>query len=253
VKLTALPFPVRKKIFKFKLILHKYLLKSSKPLRSIYDIYLTPAYKDVTFKYYFKGTYGTFFSDLLKNFKTHAVFVDIGANQGLFTILAAKNSNFKEVVSFEPSSRTSSLLRKNLKVNDVKNCRVVQAAISDKNKELVLHSTDGHSGLSTLRSVESKEEKAFEKINAINHVKIDSLIPKHNCYIVKIDVEGHEEVVINELVKCSFFKHVELIFCEIDEDWVEVESIKKTLSSFGFQHFKKIGKKTHYDLLISKT
>jgi hypothetical protein len=44
-----------------------------------------------------------------------------------------------------------------------------------------------------------------------------------------------------------------MIFCEIDEDWVEVESIRKTLSSFGFDKFKKIGKKKHYDLLISKT
>lgn len=252
MKLTVLPFRVRKKIFKFKLILHKYLLRSSKPLKCIYDIYLIPSYKDITFKYCFKGTYGTFFSNLLKNYKTPAVFVDIGANQGLYTILAAKNSNFKEVISFEPSKKTSSLLRKNLEVNNVKNCRVVQAAISDKNKELSLHSTDGHSGLSTLRNTKS-EEKGSEKIKAINHTKIDSLIPEHNCYIVKIDVEGHEEVVINELVKCSFFKQVQMIFCEIDEDWVEVESIRKTLSSFGFHKFKKIGKKKHYDLLISKT
>lgn len=252
MRLAAVPFALRKKVFKFNYILHKYLFKSSKPLKCIYNIYLTPSYNDVTFKYYFKGTYGTFFSNLLKGFKTQAVFVDIGANQGLYTILAAKNSNFKEVVSFEPSSKTSSLLRKNLEINHVKNCRVIEAAISDKNKELTLHSTDGHSGLSTLRDTES-EDKESEKIKAINHTKIDSLIPKHNCYIVKIDVEGHEEVVINELVKCSFFKHVELIFCEIDEDWVEVESIKKTLSNFGFHNFKKIGKKTHYDLLISKT
>jgi hypothetical protein len=67
-------------------------------------------------------------------------------------------------------------------------------------------------------------------------------------------VEGHEEIVINELVKCSFFKNVMQIFCEIDAEWVDVNVIKETLSVNGFSNFEKIGNnKTHYDLLISRT
>ncbi len=61
------PFYFLKKIFKLKYLAHKYLLKTTKHLKYFYRVYLTPNFYDTTFMYYFKGTYGFFLNDFLKN------------------------------------------------------------------------------------------------------------------------------------------------------------------------------------------
>ena len=77
-----IPFYFLKKLYKLKFITYKYLIKPKKAIKSIYGIYLTPAFTDVTFKYYLKGTYGLFLSNLIANIDRDTIFVDIGANQG---------------------------------------------------------------------------------------------------------------------------------------------------------------------------
>ena len=119
-------FYLRKKIYKFIFLTYKYLIKPKKQVKSIYGIYLFPAFKDRTFKYYFKGTYGTFLSELIKSIDTKTLFVDIGSNQGLYSILAGQNKNIDQVISFEPSLQTSKLLKSNLKLNHITNCKVIQ-------------------------------------------------------------------------------------------------------------------------------
>jgi len=244
-----------KKLYKLKFITYKYLIKPKKAIKSIYGIYLTPAFSDVTFKYYLKGTYGLFLSNLISNIDRDTIFVDIGANQGLYSVLAGKNKNIKQVVSFEPSAKTAKLLRSNIKLNKVNNCTVIEKGISDKAGVLHLNISEGHSGKNTFRQLKNNDDSSqSETVEIISHKEIDKLIPDHRRHFVKIDVEGHEEIVINELVKCSFFKNVMQIFCEIDAEWVDVNAIKETLSVNGFSNFEKIGNnKTHYDLLISRT
>ena len=64
--------------------------------------------------------------------------MDIGANQGLYSILAGKNKNFEHIVSFEPSKKTAALLKTNLEINNIKDYQIVEAAISNHNGELKL-------------------------------------------------------------------------------------------------------------------
>lgn len=247
------PFYFLKKIYKLKYLVFKYVINTKNPLKSIYGIYLTPSFKDVTFMYYLKGTYGFFLSDLIKNISNDSTFIDIGANQGLFSILAGKNENIKEIIAFEPAFKTAELLRSNLECNQILNCTVIEKGISNKTGSLQLNTTEGHSGRSTFRELKAGDNTRNESVETINHEEIDKLIRENTNYIIKIDVEGHEEIVIDELIKCSFFKNVSLIFCEIDTAWVDVETIKKKLFSSGFSKIKKIGRgESHYDILISR-
>ncbi|MEE3035602.1 MAG: FkbM family methyltransferase [Bacteroidota bacterium] len=245
-------FYIRKKIYKLIYLVSKYLLKPDRPIKSIYGIYLTPSFQDVTFKYCFKGTYGTFFSHLLEQQKKKSIFIDIGANQGLYSILAGKNPCFEKIIAFEPSLKTAKLLHENLLSNKIENCQVVEAAISDKCGEFKLSVVRGHSGISSLRETKNTTN-TYELIQTINHKQLNEIVPKHKNYIVKIDVEGYENIVINEITKCTFFDNVNYLFCEIDENWVDVDQIKNKLTKFGFTSFEKIGNnKKHYDLMISK-
>lgn len=248
-----IPFYLRKKIYKSIFLVYKYLIRPKKQVKSIYGIYLLPAFKDRTFKYYFKGTYGTFLSNLIKSIDTKTQFVDIGANQGLYSILAGQNKNIDQVISFEPSLRTSKLLKSNLKVNHITNCKVIQKGISHESGQVELHINEGHSGKNSMRELSSMESSRSETVDVIDYQGLDELIPNHSRIFIKIDVEGHEEIVINQLIQCSFFENVYQIFCEVDTNWIDVNRVKVTLKEKGFTSFERMGKNpSHYDLLISR-
>lgn len=249
-------FYLRKKIYKFIFLTYKYLVKPNKQVKSIYGIYLFPAFKDRTFKYYFKGTYGTFLSELIKDIDTKTLFVDIGSNQGLYSILAGQNKNIDQVISFEPSLQTSKLLMSNLKFNHITNCKVIQKGIGNHSGKTQLHVSESHSGKNSMRDsndLKSSANESLETVEIVDHKELNKLIPNHNRIFIKIDVEGYEEVVIHQLIQCSFFENVYQIFCEVDTNWIDVNSLKEMLQEKGFKSFDKIGKNpSHYDLLISR-
>jgi len=236
-------------------LFHKFFTKTTRPLKGFYGIYLTPAYHDKTFEYCFKGTYGTKFSDFLANITEELFFLDIGANQGLYSVLAGKNPAVKKIFSFEPNQLIVKRLTNNLKINQIQASEIISAAISNHTGELSLNTVVGHSGKSSLRTVkqENKTISTVKIIRTINHEELNKLIPGHPLNGIKIDVEGHEEVVIRELVNCEFFKQTQWIFCEIDEKWINPDNIYRLLRKEGFTRFERIGNHpTHYDVMVRR-
>lgn len=234
---------------------HKFFTKTTRPLKGFYGIYLTPAYHDKTFEYCFKGTYGTKFSDFLANITEELFFLDIGANQGLYSVLAGKNPAVKKIFSFEPDQLIGKRLTNNLKINQIQASEIISAAISNHTGELSLNTVVGHSGKSSLRTVkqENKTISTVKIIRTINHEELNKLIPGHPLNGIKIDVEGHEEVVIRELLNCEFFKQTQWIFCEIDEKWINPDNIYRLLRKEGFTRFERIGNHpTHYDVMVRR-
>ena len=245
----------RKKYFKVIFLFQKLFVKTAQPLKGFYNIYLTPSYNDKTFEYCFKGTYGVEFSNWLNNITEEMIFLDIGANQGLYSVLAGKNTAVKKVYSFEPNHEVVDLLINNLKANQIQSYEVIPLAISSQKGELALKTFEGHTGRSTLQTRENTDENnlTIKMIKTINHIELDKRIPSHYPNGIKIDVEGHEEVVIQELIKCDFFKQTQWIFCEIDERWVQPDSIYRLLKNEGFTSFERIGgHPTHYDVMICR-
>ena len=66
--------------------------------------------------------------------------VDIGANIGLYTVIAAKKVGENgKVFAFEPERENNSLLRKNVEINSFKNVFVSDIALSDSAGERELY------------------------------------------------------------------------------------------------------------------
>src|SRR5579862_7898796 len=64
------------------------------------------------------------------------VFIDAGANDGLYTLFAARRVGSAGVVwAFEPSRREYARLEENLKLNQLENVRPFQIALADQNGE----------------------------------------------------------------------------------------------------------------------
>ena len=183
-------FYLRKKIYKFIFLKYKYFIQPKKQVKSIYGVFLFPAFKDRTFKYYFKGTYGTFLSELIKGIDTNTLFVDIGSNQGLYSILAGQNKNIDQVISFEPSLQTSKLLKSNLKFNHITNCKVIQKGIGNHSGKTQLHVSEIHSGKNSMRDnndVKSSANESVETVEIVDYKELNKLIPNHHRIFIKIE------------------------------------------------------------------
>ena len=79
---------------------------------SFYNVKLfNPNFKDPTFRYCNGGAYGNFYSKYLTNQNFFFHFIDVGANIGIYSLIASKNNNCIKIDAFEPNP----IIYKNLK------------------------------------------------------------------------------------------------------------------------------------------
>ena len=144
-------------------------------------------------------------------------------------------------------------MENNLKANEIKDFEIIPYALSNKKQKINLFSFDNHSGKSTLQSQINKSSIRTEEIETIDSNLIEYIFDLNENYILKIDVEGHEEVVIKELLKIKNFNRVSAIFYEVNTDWIKPLLIKELLKKAGFKNFIQIGNdNSHHDILATK-
>jgi FkbM family methyltransferase len=129
------------------------------------------------------------------------VFVDAGANEGLFTLLASRRvGKSGQVWSIEPSAREFGRLQGNVELNHLDNVRMVRKALAefDGETELLVAQSE-HAGQNTLGLFLYAEIQTAGK-ERVAVQTLDSLIEEHSLDrvdIVKLDVEGAEGRVLN--------------------------------------------------------
>lgn len=136
---------------------------------------------------------------LRKSLKPGDVFLDIGANGGIYTVVASRQvGNQGHVYAFEPGERELKLLRHNIQLNNLTNVTVIPCAVSDKSgvaKFAVVN--DG--ALNSLADL-NRAEQEIESWQTIHTMSVDDFIDKYSIPkvdFVKIDVEGAERLVLN--------------------------------------------------------
>jgi len=121
------------------------------------------------------------------------VFVDVGANEGLYSVFAAKRA--ETVLSIEPSSREFERLRANLELNNLTNVRARKLALSNQSGEAVLHvSGYEHEGQNTLGEFSYLGVELSYK-ERVPLKRLDDLIEEEGLKkidIIKLDIEGAE-------------------------------------------------------------
>jgi FkbM family methyltransferase len=225
-------------------------------VRSLYGVRLAGNWDDSTFRMYLFGSYGFFLANFLARRTAPFVFLDIGANQGLYSILAARNRNCVQVHAFEPVPPVADLLTENLALNRTRKVIVHRRAISDRTGQIEIAFDPRHSGTSSLSAVRDgavPDRARTIRLETIDHRGLNALIgTDETSIVIKIDVEGHEETVVSELVKCRFFPLVDAVFYECDETASDVAAIESLLRRHGFADFVKVGMGTHYDTLARR-
>lgn len=229
------------------LLAHLPLDRQAGVVTSRYGVRMRANWGDRTFRYCYHATYGRALSDYLAAQDRAFVFVDIGANQGLYSLLAARNPQCAQAIAFEPVAATFALLRDNIALNGLgASVRPIHAAVSRKSGTARIATDRAHSGTASLRGSTPAEG---EEIRILGISGVDTLLEGALPLIVKIDVEGHEETVIDALMASAHRDRVAAIFYEVDERWIDAAAITVRLRAAGFARFTRFGIGRHYDML----
>ncbi|WP_197273817.1 FkbM family methyltransferase [Porphyrobacter sp. AAP60] len=222
-------------------------------VRSAYGVLMVPNWQDTTFRYCIFGTYGRDLADLLLRQADDFAFVDIGANQGLYSLIAAQNPQCRRIIAFEPVPATHERLAANVALNGGADRTVLhQLAIAATSGEVEISVAAGHTGTATLAGREGKSGGGVI-IRTIDAPLVDPLLADELPLFVKIDVEGLEAVVIEELTKTEAFARIAAIFYEVDDRWASAAEIERGLRAGGFTRFAKYGRGHHYDVLATRS
>lgn len=128
-------------------------------------------------------------------------FVDIGANIGLYTLLAAHIVGPEgTLVAVEPSPREQVSLRDNLAANGHVAVRVRTEALGSADGTATLRVTDtAHAGHNTLGAPVYASTRVIDEIEVqvttFDHLVEDEVLKRID--VVKIDVEGAEQLVLD--------------------------------------------------------
>ena len=171
-----------------------------------------------------------------------ALLWDIGANIGIFTLLAAKTG--KKVVSFEPLYSNYYILCKTVENNPSiwDAVTILPVALSDQdgvNVQSTVTTEAGYSGAQFGKSVDVFDNisKPIYKSNLLG-LSGDSLSKilkpeRGRPNYIKIDVDGIELDILNGLKGLLGKRYLKSILVE-SNDLLEEKKIKSFLSKFGF-------------------
>jgi FkbM family methyltransferase len=126
------------------------------------------------------------------------IFIDLGGNEGYFSILASfKVGNKGRVYCIEPQNRLWEIILRNANKNNCYNIKIVPFAIADKIEEVTISlSPSINTGSSTFVS---EKRRLFWETQKINCTTLDCLFSVEQfttIKLIKIDIEGYEYLAL---------------------------------------------------------
>lgn len=135
---------------------------------------------------------------LISVLKEGDIFLDIGSNIGLFSLLISERvGDTGKVLSYEPSPSTFLRLKENIVLNNFNNIEARNLGLSNQTGKLILHTSQN--GYDAWNSFAPSEDDKLEKEILVPVSTLDKELENINLSqikAVKIDVEGWEKHVL---------------------------------------------------------
>jgi FkbM family methyltransferase len=126
---------------------------------------------------------------IAKTVKPNSVFYDVGANVGIYSLLASTLVQQGKVFAFEPLPRNLQFIREHLRLNKIRNVEVLPTAVSDENGTAHFEVEEtGYMGHLTSGSGISVQTATLDSLVQ------EGRIPPPNY--IKMDVEGAETMAL---------------------------------------------------------
>lgn len=199
-------------------LFHKYRRTFFKPYKQNpqiskynFDIHINDLEADLwygKYKYEFAVWAELEFDVIIRNVRPDDSIFDIGCHQGIWLLLFSSLAQNGKVVGFDTSSYNLSVAKSNLDLNDARNVTVENVCASNVNDfiQVATHSS-GVDKYLTNKSIPTVQlrSRRLDEYSAENNI---------HATVVKIDVEGYEEEVLQGMT--NIFNSKPKIFMELD-------------------------------------
>ncbi len=138
--------------------------------------------------------------------------IDIGANNGFFSIFAAKKATSGHVISFEPVPELVNKIKTNIDLNKISNIKLEQLAVSNKKGHIEFYISKTHNGCHSLFKRSASDDKIIINTIKLEDYCFENKIQKIN--LLKMDCEGAEYDIFNSLSAKFLKNNIEKISME---------------------------------------
>ncbi|WP_372921945.1 FkbM family methyltransferase [Roseovarius sp.] len=188
---------------------------------------------DGTFHMIVRNAYGNFTYDSLRQADQACVFLDIGANIGLYSV--ALGSHFSGPrLAFEPNPETFAYLQANLAQAGLTEVIALCAGVAGEDvASATLNLRRFHSGAASLVSDFGHTRS---RITLLGPTMMRALVPATFPIVCKIDVEGAETGVVSCLAQSGLLERCERMVIEMSlgtNSEIDLKTIRETLNTAG--------------------
>jgi FkbM family methyltransferase len=129
--------------------------------------------------------------------------LDIGANTGVYSLVAASINPDAEIFAFEPVQRTASIFKTNLELNPALNIELFEVAVSNNSGTATFYDLPTNSQYSASLNKDMLATYSERISYDVTIVKLDDLEELKNKKIdlIKLDVEMHEPEAIEGMIE----------------------------------------------------
>jgi FkbM family methyltransferase len=166
------------------------------------------------------------------------VFIDVGANFGIYSLVASRLVGERgRVIAFEPSIQSFPVLQKNIALNKQTNVRAIRAALSETGGRAWLYHARDPVCDSLGRDLSFGGAGEEVVLESFDHVLQESGIGRVD--VIKVDVEGAEELVLRGAVG-SLTTHSPIVIFEFNPGCaarlgLAPDGAKDFLESLGYE------------------
>lgn len=188
-----------------------------------------------------------------ESIKSGMTVVDIGANIGLYSILAGTRVGpGGHVLAFEPEPHNAAFLKKNIDSNGLADTVIpIPAALADREGESLLHLHATNKGRHSLVDYQETDTSI-----AVRTTTLDSYVHTHNVGrvdIIKIDVEGAEGFVLDGMRETLRTHHPGIFFeffpLALKASGHDPKRILETFTNLGYTLYEIHERKKSIDLI----
>jgi FkbM family methyltransferase len=171
-------------------------------------------------------------------FKYVQVFLDIGANTGLYSLVFASRADFnagKKILAFEPQKLQADILRNTIIENNWQHQFFVhELALSNIDGEAWINNESDVSTGGSLVKTQGSHSIELVKLTTLDNFCAENKV--ESIDLIKIDVEGHEyELLMGG--KLTIKQHMPLIFIELSPNTRSISETTLFLKSLDYEMY----------------
>ncbi|WP_241179994.1 FkbM family methyltransferase [Humisphaera borealis] len=172
------------------------------------------------------------------------VLLDVGANWGYFTLLAAHCvGSAGRVISLEPDPRLFPQLQTNITLNRLAHVQAIQVAAADREGTMTLAGFDEAGENFGVSRLVANGDKVHGRCFPVRTASLDTILEEYNIDtvdVLKMDIEGAEGLALRGLEQSLSTHRVRRLLLEVHPHdllryGIRAEDILQSLTNFGYR------------------